>query len=488
VCEDGLQACIAQPGSLSEFGKGSIPKKASLVDDEDTITDGFDVGNNVGRKKNGMVLLQPSEQVAKGHDLQRVETMGGFVEQQYRWIVYESAGETDALPKPGRTLTNPLRQDRSNAAHVDDAGSRCFQFRTCQAMGSGDETNQVVHNHISIEWSVAGQIADSTAHVEWVGYRVESSDGDRARCGAQEGGEHLQHRRLAGAIGTHKTDDLPTVDTKRDVVDGGDGTIGASDRIDADHDTSSCCGVWSSFRAEISGSSGSSSTQATYILRIIFQWEDAVAEKELSGLQWLSRERPEAMQHLLSFFKESSRHLDAKTRFLISIVTKVVNLSERGLRQYIPRAIREGATSDEVLDAILCAYPAAGLTNVIDAVQVFRSLDLEGSSAPADSASDQEWVTVSRAADLVPGIATVVDAGRRSVALFNVDGALHALDNICLHQGAELGCGRLAGSVITCPLHGWQFDVTTGACLTQPGQQVQSFPVRVEDGAVQVLI
>ena len=81
-----------------------------------------------------------------------------------------------------------------------------------------------------------------------------------------------------------------------------------------------------------------------------------MTEEELSGLQWLSRERPEAMQHLLAFFRESARHLDPKTRFLISVVTKVVNLSERGLRQYIPRAIREGATPDEVLDAILDTF------------------------------------------------------------------------------------------------------------------------------------
>ena len=93
-------------------------------------------------------------------------------------------------------------------------------------------------------------------------------------------------------------------------------------------------------------------------------------DRELSGLQYLSRERPEAMEHLLAFFRESARHLDPKTRFLISVVTKVINFSPRGLRQYIPRAVREGASPDEVMDAILCAYPAAGLTKVVDAIDV----------------------------------------------------------------------------------------------------------------------
>lgn len=211
-----------------------------------------------------------------------------------------------------------------------------------------------------------------------------------------------------------------------------------------------------------------------------------MAEEQLSGLQWLSRERPEAMQHLLSFFRESGRHLDPKTKFLISIVTKVVNLSERGLRQYIPRAIAEGATPDEVLDAILCAYPAAGLTNVIDAVQVLRSLELDFPAAEPAAPSPSEWVDVAGVDEFAPGSVRTVDAGDSSIAVFNVNGAFHATNNICLHQGAELGYGRLEGSTITCPLHGWQFDVTTGACQTRPGQSVATYPTRVQDGRVLV--
>jgi nitrite reductase/ring-hydroxylating ferredoxin subunit/alkylhydroperoxidase/carboxymuconolactone decarboxylase family protein YurZ len=212
---------------------------------------------------------------------------------------------------------------------------------------------------------------------------------------------------------------------------------------------------------------------------------ESIRDDELSGLQWLSRERPEAMQHLLAFFRESGRHLDPKTRFLISIVTKVVRLSERGLRQYIPRAMREGASRDEVLDAILCAYPAAGLTNVIDAVGVLRSL--EPPPGTEELPGEPEWTTVARVADLAPGSATVVEARGRRLALYNVDGSFHATANSCLHQGGELGCGALEGSVVTCHRHGWTFDVTTGACLTRPGDSVASYPVRVEDEAVRVL-
>ena len=140
------------------------------------------------------------------------------------------------------------------------------------------------------------------------------------------------------------------------------------------------------------------------------------------------------MQHLLAFFKESSRHLDPKTRFLISIVTKVVNFSPRGLRQYIPRAVREGASPDEVMDAILCAYPAAGLTRVVDAIDVLRSLDLVGGEkhgergapgdgcvsaeegppgAPGDDAAEREWVPVLRVGELVVNGTRVIGTADR---------------------------------------------------------------------------
>ena len=232
-------------------------------------------------------------------------------------------------------------------------------------------------------------------------------------------------------------------------------------------------------------------------------------DRELSGLQYLSRERPEAMQHLLAFFKESSRHLDPKTRFLISIVTKVVNFSPRGLRQYIPRAVSEGASPDEVMDAILCAYPAAGLTRVVDAIDVLRSLDLVGGEkhgergapgdgcvsaeegppgAPGDDAAEREWVPVLRVGELVVNGTRVVEAGGQRIALFNTAGTYRAISNTCLHQGGFLGEGSLEGEVVTCNRHGYQFDVTSGDCVSHPGRGVEAYEVRVVEGEIQVYV
>jgi len=97
-----------------------------------------------------------------------------------------------------------------------------------------------------------------------------------------------------------------------------------------------------------------------------------------------------------------------------------------------------------------------------------------------------QWVAVARADECPPGSSLELVAGERIIALFNVEGTYFALDGLCPHQGGPLGRGCLSGPIVTCPWHGWQFDVRSGqhqlsAALRQPG-----FEVRVEDGMVLV--
>lgn len=68
--------------------------------------------------------------------------------------------------------------------------------------------------------------------------------------------------------------------------------------------------------------------------------------------------------------------------------------------------------------------------------------------------------------EVPPGTGKEFVADGRIIALFNVDGQFHALDGICPHAGGPLAEGFLRKNVVTCPWHGWQFDVTTGQhCL-----------------------
>lgn len=72
------------------------------------------------------------------------------------------------------------------------------------------------------------------------------------------------------------------------------------------------------------------------------------------------------------------------------------------------------------------------------------------------------------------------------VALFNVEGTIHALDGICPHQGGPLGKGKLHGCIVTCPWHGWQFDVATGQHQASKSLVHPKYGVKVEGGIVYV--
>jgi nitrite reductase/ring-hydroxylating ferredoxin subunit len=89
-------------------------------------------------------------------------------------------------------------------------------------------------------------------------------------------------------------------------------------------------------------------------------------------------------------------------------------------------------------------------------------------------------VRVASITDLPPGSAKEVMADDQVVALFNVEGSYYALDGVCPHAGGPLGEGTLRGTTVTCPWHGWQFDVATGENCLNRRMKHKSFPVRVE--------
>jgi 3-phenylpropionate/trans-cinnamate dioxygenase ferredoxin subunit len=98
-----------------------------------------------------------------------------------------------------------------------------------------------------------------------------------------------------------------------------------------------------------------------------------------------------------------------------------------------------------------------------------------------------DWVTVAEEEDLPPGSFKCVDIDDVMVAVFNLDGEYHAIENVCSHEYAELTDGELEGSEIVCPLHGARFNIRTGEALTPPAYEpVVKLSVRVDDGVVQV--
>jgi len=97
------------------------------------------------------------------------------------------------------------------------------------------------------------------------------------------------------------------------------------------------------------------------------------------------------------------------------------------------------------------------------------------------------FVKACDAAEIAMGAGKVVTVGGKELAVFNVDGTFHAIDNECPHRGGPLAEGELDGCLVQCPWHAWQFDLTTGASVTDE-LTVACYAVRVEGGAVLVAV
>lgn len=99
-----------------------------------------------------------------------------------------------------------------------------------------------------------------------------------------------------------------------------------------------------------------------------------------------------------------------------------------------------------------------------------------------------EYVPVATAGDVPPGTGRTVVVEGRPVALFNVGGDYHAIEGTCLHRGGPVGDGDLEGTTVTCPWHGWQYDVATGHHLLDPSAGLTKHHVRIEEGMIHVAL
>jgi len=82
------------------------------------------------------------------------------------------------------------------------------------------------------------------------------------------------------------------------------------------------------------------------------------------------------------------------------------------------------------------------------------------------------------------GSAVELVIGERIVALFHVGERFYAIDGVCPHQGGPLGKGHVAGCIVTCPWHGWQFDVASGRHLLNSTIVQTRFPTRIQDATI----
>jgi nitrite reductase/ring-hydroxylating ferredoxin subunit len=100
-----------------------------------------------------------------------------------------------------------------------------------------------------------------------------------------------------------------------------------------------------------------------------------------------------------------------------------------------------------------------------------------------------ETVRVARLDELPPGSMRYADVDGLPIALANVGGQIYAFSDTCRHEGGPLSAGVLIGDAVTCPWHGWTYNVRTGKAIVPPvGIRIPTYPVTVRDGHVYVTI
>ncbi len=95
---------------------------------------------------------------------------------------------------------------------------------------------------------------------------------------------------------------------------------------------------------------------------------------------------------------------------------------------------------------------------------------------------------VCRIEELIEGEAKAVEVAGRLIAVFLHGGQYYAIDDVCPHMGGSLSDGYVENGIVTCPWHAWRFRLADGAWADSPRIKIGCFPVRVENGEIQVLV
>jgi nitrite reductase/ring-hydroxylating ferredoxin subunit/alkylhydroperoxidase/carboxymuconolactone decarboxylase family protein YurZ len=202
------------------------------------------------------------------------------------------------------------------------------------------------------------------------------------------------------------------------------------------------------------------------------------------ALDYLLKARPEALGHYFAFVKDAGKHLDPKTRNLISVITKVHAQTDRGFRQYLGRALREGCTPVEVLDALLMAFPALGLAKIIWAVDIILTLDIPEFRLDALSQAGQ-WRDLLAGSDIASGETRRIECDGRGLFVHRDKKSLRVYDSRCPHQSTNIPHLALQGNTLTCPKHQWAFDLASGECIAKGNTGLRRYESRLLKGRLQ---
>lgn len=197
------------------------------------------------------------------------------------------------------------------------------------------------------------------------------------------------------------------------------------------------------------------------------------------ALDYLLKVRKDAMTPYFQFLKEGGKHLDSKTRSLLSVITKVDAQTEAGLKQYLVRALKEGNQANEILDALLVCLPSLGLSKIIWAIDIILEMDIPDFN-PELMDKEKQWHKLVSIKELKEGVSRFDYAGRS--CFVNKDGDDYVVfDSRCPHQVTNIPLLALDGTTLTCPKHEWKFNIKNGECIEKGTRPLNKIDFKIED-------
>lgn len=191
------------------------------------------------------------------------------------------------------------------------------------------------------------------------------------------------------------------------------------------------------------------------------------------------------MNSYFDFVRKSGTHLDKKTRALISVITKVDNRTETGFRQYLIRALQAGATANEIIDALLAAFPTLGLSKIIWAMEIILELDIP-EFQPDALVARMNWHELIKITKINNEV-TYISCDDRNLFIYHKNGDTRVYDGQCPHQATNIPHLALCENTLTCPKHQWKFDMTTGECIENGNRPLKQYQTKIKDNILYVL-
>ncbi|MFT5396222.1 MAG: nitrite reductase/ring-hydroxylating ferredoxin subunit/alkylhydroperoxidase [Gammaproteobacteria bacterium] len=202
------------------------------------------------------------------------------------------------------------------------------------------------------------------------------------------------------------------------------------------------------------------------------------------ALNYLLKVRKDAVEPYFKALKEGGKHLDTKTRSLLSVITKVDAQTEAGLKQYLVRALRDGNSADEILDAMLVCLPTLGMSKIIWAVDIILKMNIPDFN-PELIGKEKQWHKLIAVNEIEEGVSRHDYDGRACFINKTSDEYL-VYDSRCPHQAADISISSLEDATLTCSRHQWKFNVENGECIENGSRPLNRIEFKIEEEFVYV--